>query len=151
MLILASTSDKISVVTNSSADVDVQASFVDYASGVVTLGRSNATINSATTTDIVAAPASGKQRNVKHLSIRNRHASTSQSITLLHTAGATVVELFTAFLNPGEELMYDGEGGFGVYDVRGALAVSGLGGTPGGSFATVDDETRARLNLAILR
>lgn len=131
MLILASTNDKIQLTTSSTATTDVQASFVDLLAGVTSFGRANTAISSATTTDIVASPASSTQRNVKHLSVRNRHASTSQTVTLLHTDGTTAVELFRAVLAAGEQLVYDGEGGFRVYNVRGAVRVASSAHTVG--------------------
>jgi hypothetical protein len=121
VLLLVSTSDKLQVATSSAADTDTQASYVDYASGVITPGRLNKAIASATTTDVVAAPAASTQRNVKHLSIRNKHASTNQDVTVRHTDGTTIVELFKCTLAPGEELVFNDGTGFMAFDSSGAL------------------------------
>lgn len=134
MLILGSTSDKINLVTSSSANCDVQASFADFNSGVVTLGRKNTAIASATTTDVTGSPAASTQRNIKHLSVRNKHASTSQTITLRHTDGTTSVDVFNCVLLAGHQLFYDGEIGFRVYDSRGVQLLNfprlGVGVSP---------------------
>lgn len=66
MLLLTSTSDKIQVVTSASGDIDVHATWLDSASGTVTPGRTNTVaIATATTTDVVAAPAASTYRNVQ--------------------------------------------------------------------------------------
>src|SRR4029077_956580 len=112
MILLTSASDAISVVTSSVANTDVHASWVDNLSGAITPGRTNtASITSATTTTVVASPAASTQRNVKTITIRNRHASTSQDVTVKHTDGTNNLELIKASLSAGEELIYsDGEG-----------------------------------------
>ena len=76
MLLLASTADLIRVVTGSSGTVEVHASFVDVAAGVITPGRTNTpTITTATTTTVVASPAASTQRNVKLLSGEIQHVA----------------------------------------------------------------------------
>lgn len=107
MILLTSTSDAISVVTSSAANTDVHASWMDNLSGVVTPGRTNtASIASATTTTIVPSPAASTQRNVKTVTIRNRHASTSQDVIVKHTDGVNNLEMFKCSLSAGEELIY---------------------------------------------
>lgn len=115
MLILASTADKLNLVTSSAANTDVQVSYADFAAGVVTLSRKNTAIAAAATNDITGSPAASTQRNIKHISVRNKHASTSQTVTFQHTDGATVVELFSCILLAGQQMVYDGEQGFRVY------------------------------------
>ena len=107
MLLLTSTNDKIQLVTGSAASVDVHASWVDYTTSAVTPGRTNtAPIATATTTDVVAAPAAATYRNVKTLHIRNKHATASTVVTVKHTDGANALELFSVTLAAGEELSY---------------------------------------------
>ena len=72
MLILASTSDIVRVVTAQAAQIEVHASYVDWNGSAVTPGRTNTPhITTATTTTVVAAPGASVQRNVKHLNITN--------------------------------------------------------------------------------
>lgn len=107
MILLTSTSDAISVVTSSAATTDVHASWLDNLSGSITPGRTNtASIASATTTTIVPSPAASTQRNVKTITIRNRHASTSQDVIVKHTDGTNNLEMFKCSLSAGEELIY---------------------------------------------
>lgn len=136
MLLLTSTSDIVQVVTGSAADVEVHASYVDNTSGTITPARTNsASITSATTTTVVSSPASGTQRNVKHLNIRNNHATTSCSVSVVHTDGSNAVELAQVNLLAGETLVLDAMGQWQHFDDNGGAypAVLVSGGSPGGS------------------
>lgn len=111
MLLLTSTSDILRVVTGSAADVDVHASWVDNAAGTITPGRTNtAPITTATTTTVVASPASSTQRNVKALYIHNTHASTSTVVTVQHFDGTTSIDLMNCTLLPDEHLNMNEDG-----------------------------------------
>jgi hypothetical protein len=120
-LILASTSDKIRVTTSSTATTDVHASWVDVNGTTITPGRTNTAISTATTTDLVASPGASTYRTVKTLSIRNRHASTSQDVTVIHTDGTNAMELVKATLTAGDALHYDEHNGFTVRDSLGRI------------------------------
>lgn len=108
MLLLTATTDKLQLVTSAAATVDVHASYMDHTLSTdnVEGGRQNTAISTATTTDIVAAPASGVVRNVKTLHIRNTHASTPTDVTVVFDANATDFELHKATLAAGETLQY---------------------------------------------
>jgi hypothetical protein len=112
MINLTSTSDKVQVVTGSAVTIDVHASWVDNASGVITPGRTNSAITTATTTDIVPAPAASTQRNVKTISIRNKHATLQCVVTVKHTDGTTAAEIISTTLLPNEELIYTDSDGW---------------------------------------
>src|SRR5437879_1299685 len=119
MIILASTSDKLQVISSAAAALDVHASWLDNASGTVSSNRTNTAITTATTTDVVASPASGVQRNLKTLNIRNKHATVSCDVTVQHTDGTTIIQLHKVTLTPGMALQYIDEAGF-------VIASSGL-------------------------
>lgn len=108
MLNLSLTTDKLQVITNAAANVDVHASFVDLntTTSAVTPDRQNTAISSSTTTDVVAAPASGVVRNVKTLHVRNKHATLSVDVTVQFNQNATLFELFKATLRPGDVIEY---------------------------------------------
>lgn len=113
MLLLASTSDIIRVVTDSGANVDVHASWVNLNGSTQTPGRTNTAISSATTTTVVAAPASSSDyKNVRRLTVRNRHASTSVTVTVQHFDGTTSIELDKRVLGPGQSLMFTDDAGW---------------------------------------
>jgi hypothetical protein len=132
MLLLASTSDKVQVVTSAAVTVDVHASYMDMASdgsGNPSTGRKNTAISTAATTDVVLAPAaSSTTRNVKTLHIRNRHASSSVDVTVVHTDGTTPVELHKTTLLAGEALEY--AEGVGFFELGASSPTLGGIGTP---------------------
>jgi hypothetical protein len=121
MLLLASTSDIIRVVTGTTgSSIQVHASWVDNASGTITPGRTNtAAIVTNTTTTVVAAPGASTQRNVKHLNITNAHATVATQVTVQHFDGTTSEDLMGVTLLPGENLVFDQEGNWVHHDVQG--------------------------------
>jgi hypothetical protein len=120
MLLLASTSDIVRIVTSATADIEVHASYVDNASGTITPGRTNtASITTATTTTIVGSPGASTQRNVKHLNIFNNHAATACVVTVEHFDGTTAEVLFEVTLAANESLVFDQAGRWTVYDANG--------------------------------
>jgi hypothetical protein len=142
MILLTSTSDLLRVTTSTTANIDVHASYVDLSGTTVTPSRTNTTISTATTTTVVSSPASSTQRTVKTLFIRNRHATTANDITILHTDGTTSVEFIKVSLNAGYTLRYDEGNGFEVLDSFGR---SLLNNSDNGSNAAVN-----ALNLVVL-
>jgi hypothetical protein len=120
MLLLTSTSDILRVVTNSAANLDIHADWVDNASGTITPGRTNTAISSATTTTVVGSPAASTQRNLQTLTGTNRHASLADTITIQHFDGTTSIDLFaTLVLGPGEHFEWLDGVGFRLFDNRG--------------------------------
>lgn len=124
MLLLTSTSDKIQLVSSSTAHLEVHATYVDNNAGTITPDRDNTEITTATTTDVVGSPASGVQRNVQTLLVRNAHASTTNTVTVRHTDGTTVVDVFSVALGPGEAIQYLDGVGFQVLTAAGAVKTS---------------------------
>lgn len=140
MLLLTSVSDLVQVVTGSAGAIAVHASFMDNNAGTVTPTRTNtASITTATTTTVVASPASGVQRNVKGLFIHNTHATVSNAITVNHTDGTNVENLWNGTLIAGELVIFDESGVWTHYDANGNPYVLGLPITTKGdvlSYAT---------------
>lgn len=143
MLLLASTSDLLRVVTTQAVAVDVHASWADMAgtgpSAVVTPGRTNTAITSATTTTVVGSPGASTYRTVKTLAIRNKHASAAQEVTVVHTDGTTAVELIRCALAAGWCLHYHEAAGFFLTDTNGRAQVANFTnvGTPSGSSDSI--------------
>ncbi len=144
MIILSSTSDKVQIVTDSTANTDVHASWVDLttSTGATTAGRKNTAVTSAITTDVVSSPASGDVRTVKTLHVRNKHATVAQTVTIQHTDGTTAVELIQIQLSAGYVLHYDEGSGFEVQDSFGRSLANW---SANGSGAAVN-----ALNLVVL-
>lgn len=133
MLILASTSDKLQVVTSAAVAVDVQASYVDRdptAASATELapkflpGRKNTAITTATTTDVTGSPGASIQRTIRELSHRNKSATTSVTLTVQHTDGTTTVDLIKVTLLPGYILLFR-DGMWVTYDTNGAVQSAG--------------------------
>jgi len=121
VLLLASTSDLLRVITSAAITQDVHASWVDVSGSAVTPGRTNTLITTATTTTVVAGPASSTYRTVKTLTIRNRHASTSGDVTVIHSDGTNIPELVKVTLLAGDALHYDEHNGWTVRDLFGRI------------------------------
>jgi hypothetical protein len=123
MLLLTATTDKLQLTTSAAVTVDVHASSMDHTLSTDNVEgvKQNTAITTATTTDIVAAPASGVTRNVKTLHIRNKHASSSVDVTVIYDQNATDFELHKATLKAGEALEYVEGIGFFVVTSTAAL------------------------------
>ena len=144
MIILASTSDLIRVVTSHAAQVEVHASFVDLSGTTVTPGRTNTLITTAATTTVIASPAVSTARNVKHLNITNDHASQSCIVTVEHSDGTTIIELMSFTLLPGENMIFNEEGRWAHRDAQGAeYPPAGLGAYTGNSISFMKTGTAA--------
>ena len=130
MLILDN-GDLLKLVTSAAVTVDVHVSWVDRvdATEVSTPDRTDTAITTATTTTICAAPASGSHRNVKYMTIRNKHASSSQTVTVQHNNGTIDAEKFKCTLLAGETLAL-AEGVWFTYDATGAVKASGTSVDP---------------------
>ena len=133
MLLLASTSDLLRVITGTATTtIEVHASYVDLNGTTVTPGRTNTLITTATTTTVVASPASSTTRNVKGLYVTNNSAGTSCNVSVVHTDGTNVVELIQFVLLPGENLGYREDGSWVHRDSQGAeYPPAGLGAYTG--------------------
>ena len=144
MLLLASASDLIRVVTSHAAQIEVHASWVDNAASVITPGRQNTIITTAATTTIVPSPAASTYRNVKHLNITNDHASQSCNVTVEHTDGTNAIELIAFTLLPGENMLFNEEGRWNHRDAQGAeYPPAGLGSYSGRSVPFMKTGTAA--------
>lgn len=120
MLILDGASDVIRIVTGSTGDIEAHASWIDNNAGAVTPGRTNtASITTATTTTVIAAPGASKQRNARHLNILNNHATTSNAIRVEHFDGTTAEVLWKGTLLAGESVVLDQGGRWTLYDANG--------------------------------
>lgn len=124
MIVLASTSDIIRLVTSAASQIEVHASWGDLtvSTGAVDLGRQNtAHITTSTTTTVVPSPGSGVKRNVRHLNITNDHASASCAVSVEHFDGTTAEELIQVILLAGENMVLGEDGRWTHYDANGAV------------------------------
>jgi hypothetical protein len=121
MLLLTGANDLLRVITSAAVATDVHASYVTTDGSTTTPGRTNTPISTATTTTVVGSPGSATHTTVKTLCVRNRHASTAQDVTIVHTDGTNAMELVKATLAAGDALHYDEHNGFTVRDNYGRV------------------------------
>lgn len=117
MILLAATTDKIQLITSAAATVDVHASYIDASSSTLVPsggGKQNTAITTAATTDILAAPGASTLRNMKTLTVRNKHTTVTTDVTVQYNQNATLFELFKTTLAPGQVLEFTDELGFYV-------------------------------------
>lgn len=127
MLLLTSITSIIRLVTYTAANVSVNASWADNASGIFTVGSTPTTgITTATTTTVVASPAASTQRNVRNLSIVNEHVSVAADIVVEHYDGTTAIPIWEGSLGSNEKLVLDELGNWRKYDSLGILYTRGV-------------------------
>jgi hypothetical protein len=155
---LTGTSDLVRLITTATADIHVQASWVDQTSTAFTPGRTNTNIASATTTTVVGSPAASTQRALTSMKIRNAHASTSNTVTVIHTDGSTAGQVWKGTLAAGESVEYDGKV-FRRYNSEGSevVLIATLDGdkgditiSNGGSTYTIDNNVVALAKIQAL-
>lgn len=101
----------VRLVTTTAANLDIVGAHIT--GDGLTAGTKAAiltTIGAAATTTVVDAPGAGQERNVFAFSIRNRHASLSNTVTVQVFDGTNAYELFKVTLAAGEQVIYDGIG-----------------------------------------
>lgn len=102
---LTLTTDTIALITSDASTIDVRASWVDDLADAFTAGKQNTAITTATTTDIVSSPAGSTVRNVKTISIRNKDATLSNTVTVHFNANGTLYQIISVPLLVGEALI----------------------------------------------
>jgi hypothetical protein len=121
-IFLVDTNDTLRVVTASGVStIHMYAAWADLTTTALTPGASNAQVTTATTTVLVAAPGASTQRQIKGLSIRNSHASSSNVITVQFFDGATATELIQYTLLAGETLQWGEDENFRIIDASGQV------------------------------
>lgn len=132
MLLLALTTDKLGLFTTTTADVDVHVSYIDINSSTGAWsggGKQNTAISSVVGTpgtDILAVPGGTTLRNIKTINVRNKHATTSNTVTVAFNANGTLYELHKATLAAGEALEYVEGVGFFVLGAANPAIVTSL-------------------------
>ncbi len=136
--------DKLQLITDAATTLDVVTSWVDWLSGTPTPGTTPTAITTATTTDIVATPAASTIRNVKHITVRNKHATLTGNVTVVLNRGGTQYELIKISLAPADTLEF--VEGIGFFKITGVPTVA-LGGV-GTPATTAQSLTASAANVA---
>lgn len=138
MIFLTQTNETLQITLTQAVSTDVTAGWIDHSDAGATPGSFQDNVAASGATEVVSVPASGVQRQVKFLSIKNKHAVTIQEVTVQKFDTSTAFDLTPAVsLSPGESFIYVDSIGFEVLDQQGVRKVSfGAGG--GGTVTSVD-------------
>lgn len=137
MISLFGTTDVLRVVTSSTANLDITGSYV-VNTEPVTFGSIRQGVSSATTTSLTTAPGTSLKLDVYKLTIRNRHATTANTITLQIFDGTTAWEVAKFVLAAGEQAMFDGLNGWDYISAQGMRKVSQSQGSSSAAVSTVN-------------
>lgn len=133
MILLKATTEILELATSSTADIDYSISYADITTTTFAPSTTEGKITTSTTTTILSAPAASTQRQIKLVTIRNRHASASNDITVKKDISATEYYLTpTITLLAGEMLQYVDSTGWIKYAAdgsqKGDMTASGSSG-----------------------
>lgn len=161
MILLKATTEILELTTSSTADIDYSISYADITTTTFNPSTSEGKIVTATTTVIVAAPGASTQRQIKLITITNRHASALN--TILVKKDISTIEYYltpVSVLLAGETMQYIDGQGWKFYTSTGTLKVDGTiaaglstqvqfndGGLMAGDAGLVYDRTNDILQL----
>jgi len=117
IILLADTNDKLQLVTSAAATLDVVAAYIDASNTTLVPsggGKQITAITTATTTDILAAPGASTLRNLKTLTVRNKHATLATDVTIVYDDNGTDAEIYKCTLSAGQTLEFTDDLGFYV-------------------------------------
>lgn len=117
---LNATTKSLELVTSSTAPIHVSVSYIDTDTGLAPT-EANAVVSSATTTTILAAPASSHQHGAKNISLFNASSTASNTLTVQLNSNSTLITLAKATLAPGESLQWSDASGWYCLDIAGRM------------------------------
>lgn len=122
MILLKGTTESLTITTTTVANIDYSVSYVDITASTFSPSTNEGTMTSGTAT-LVGSPAGSTQRQVKFVSITNRHATTANTVLVLKLIGATsyYITPTAVTLNAGESMQYVDGQGWVYYSITGAI------------------------------
>jgi hypothetical protein len=122
MILLKATTETLVLETNSIADIDYSVSYADITSTSFSPSTSEGKITSITSTTLVSAPAASTQRQIKLITISNRHASTTNTVRLKKViSGTDYYATPSIALLAGETVQYMDAVGWTWYSANGSV------------------------------
>jgi len=122
MIILKATTEILELVTSSVADIDYSISYVDITTTSFAPSTNEGKITTATTTTILSAPSASTQRQIKLVTITNRHTSTTNTVLVKKDISGTEYYLTPSItLLAGEVLQYVDSQGWVYYSAIGEV------------------------------
>ncbi len=141
MLILDSNTKALQIVLASAVaanSLHFTASYADMLASRASLGSSQGSTDGANPVVIVAAPPSGMQRQIRSLSVHNTDTANAK-VLLQNNDNGTLRNLFVVTLNPGDNLVYEDNHGFTVFDNTGASKPAGTASTAVGLVSVANN------------
>lgn len=137
MISLDATTKSLELVTTSTAGIDYYVAYTELTSTTADLLQSNGAISTATTTTILAAPASSTQRQVKFITVVNTSATATNTVTFQINSSSSTRRLYGPMrLYPGETVQYVVNGTWSNYGVNGRLLLPSRRGVPIDAYHT---------------
>jgi len=122
MIVLKSVNDTLKVITTTTAGIDYSITWVDVTTTTFSPNSSDGTISTATTTTAVTAPAVSTQRQIKLITLRNKNATTSNTVVVIKDISSTQYNITpTITLSPGEVYQYTDSTGWQVLMSNGQI------------------------------
>lgn len=128
-MILTATTHSIELVTGSATSADWTVDFVDVDKSAATSilpGSAQGNVASATDTTIVSAPGASVYRTVRHISVHNKDASATLTITIQKDVSGTEYEIAKATLSAGESWEWTPDAGSRILDAQGRPLAVGV-------------------------
>ena len=120
MFTLNNTTETLVLETRDTASLDYMVSYVDHTSNTFTPASVQGVISTATSTTILAAPASANQREVKLITLRNTSTTLNNTVIFKRTVSAVDYHITSPiYLRIGESLTYSKGQGFQPYHANG--------------------------------
>jgi hypothetical protein len=139
MILLKATTETLALTTSSTADIDYSVSYADITTTTFSPSTSEGKIVTAATTTITAAPGASAQRQIKLITVTNRHASAVNTIIIKKVISAVEYILTpTATLLAGETMQYVDGQGWVYYSTSGAIK---------GNYAAVGADTQIQYSM----
>lgn len=126
-MLLNTSSESLSLITGATGSVDYNVSYRDSPGSPGDTQSSQGNVTTATTTTVVAAPETRKYRTILDVFVRNKHASSIQTVTLAKTVSGTDYYLTPSVtLLAGESLHYSMDKGLSTFDSTGRIKTTGV-------------------------
>lgn len=119
MIFLTATDEVLQLTLVQAISTDITVGWIDHSDTGAVPDTNQLNTSTAGSTEIVSSPASGEQRQIKFLSVRNGHASTTQTVVIQKDDGTAFDLTSDVELLAGETLQYIDSIGFKVFDDNG--------------------------------
>jgi hypothetical protein len=123
-ILLTDTDQTLEITTSAAVSTDYLVDYADHSTSAFTPGSSQGNIATATTTTVASAPGASGQRQIKSIFIRNRHASSAQTVIVKKDVASTEYHLSGVIaLLHGESVLYMDGAGWMKLDASGTPVV----------------------------